>query len=168
MAARRSRVFVPRRRVSNMTWAGLFPVSPQTVPAATKLLLGSFVLSGDFDETITRSRGAVTWASDQVASTEFPTGALGLIVVSEDAFTVGISAIPDPVSDVDNDGWLLWVPLTVAQRGGELTPLNKDFDSKGQRIVRDGSRVVLVVANASGTEGAQLALAIRVLGRFRS
>ena len=169
MASRRGRAFVPRgRRVQNMTWAGLFPVSPQLVPAGNKLLLGSFVISGDFDETITRSRGSVTWVSDQVASTESPTGALGLIVVSEDAFAIGITAIPDPVFDVDNDGWLMWVPLTTYQRSAEITPNPKEFDSKGQRIVRDGSRVVLVAANAHATEGAAISVAIRVLARFRS
>ena len=167
MAFRRGRA-PTRRKVVNTTWAGLFPTSPQTVAAGVKLLLGSFVISGDFDETVVRSRGALTWVSDQVAGTESPTGAFGMILVSEDAFTVGITAIPDPVSDSDNDGWLLWVPMTTLQRGSMVFPLDKEFDSKGQRIIRDGMRVAVVVANSSATDGAQFSLALRVLARFRS
>jgi len=163
-----------QRRVSdqpNYSWAGL-EINNQTVAANTKVILGSFTLSTDFDETVTRTRGAICVRSDQLIAVENYAGVIGMIVVSEDAFATGIGAIPGPSSDSSNDGWFFWqvlsgvFDLAGGNGGGNLHPL----DSKGQRIVRSGSRIVVVVegGQTAGAVGFNISGYLRILGRFRS
>jgi len=150
---RRGPAFV-RRRTPNYTWAGIVNAAPVAVAAGAKVLLGTFALSTAFDETVTRVRGRADWTGVSVA------GALGMIVVSADAAAIGITAIPGPVSDIANDGWLLWVPFPDSTQ--------QTFDSKAQRIVREGSVIAVVVENNHASTSMSIGLAMRVLGRFRS
>ncbi len=165
----RSRV-VGRRPVRNMSWAGAqFPLT--VIPVATKVILGSFVASTEWDETVTRVRGQVVYLSDQIGTLEAPIAAIGMIVVSEDAFAAGIAAIPGPVSDIGNDGWFMWQAMTgyfdlIA--GGDPNFIN--IDSKAKRIVQQGWRVVIMAegAIAPSTEGGRLTGFLRVLSQFRT
>ena len=102
MPGRRRPGGYPERKVANLSWTGL-EIDATIIAATAKVLLGSFVLSGDFDETVTRSRGAMMVRSDQSAASETQIGAMGMIVVSDDAFAAGITALPGPATDVGND-----------------------------------------------------------------
>ena len=168
----RRRTSVPvRRKTQNLSWAGI-EIAPTVIAASTKVILGSFVLTTEWDETIMRSRGMVVWISDQLAAIETPTAALGMIVVSEDAFTVGISAIPGPVTDISFDEWFFWQPMVAyADNGNTGKPPNYiSFDQKGKRIVRQGNRVVIIAEgqDAAASEGGMIAGYMRILGMFRS
>ncbi len=151
---RRRRAINTARRVPNYTWAGFVSAAAVSVPAATKVLLGTFTLSTSFDETMTRVRGHMDWVGIGAS------GAFGMIVISSDAAAIGITAIPGPVTDVDNDDWFLWQPVSDSTQA--------ILDTKAQRIVREGSVIAMVAENAHASTGATIQLALRLLGRFRS
>ena len=116
------------------------------------------------DETILRTVGMLSITSDQTAAAEHQLGALGMIIVSTTAFAAGIASISNPFSDVNDDGWFLYVPF--AQDTGLVTaPLSKEysFDSRAKRKVEDGSTAVIVLANSHATEGLDFAIVMRLL-----
>jgi len=53
--------------------------------------------------TIVRTRLAISFLSDQVASSEFTQAVLGMQVVTEAAATAGIASIPTPITEVNAD-----------------------------------------------------------------
>ena len=170
MAARVVRRAPLRRRQSNVSWGG-FQVPATVIPVETKLILGSFILATQFDETVLRVRGEIMATSDQTALLERAEGALGMIVVSEDAFAAGISAVPGPVSDIGNDGWFLWQAYTTyfdLIQG--MTPHFITIDSKAKRIIREGSRIAVVAEGAASPEATACIVQgyFRVLSMFRS
>ena len=167
---RRRRSFVPVKRVRNYAWGG-FQIPTTVIPVETKVILGSFILSTQWDETVTRTRGQLTVTSDQIAAVEVSMGAFGMIVVSDDAFTAGIGSVPGPVSDIGNDGWFVWQPLaTYFDLIGGRVPLYQTIDSKAKRIVREGSRVLVIAEGGASpqVEGLRVGGYMRQLGLFRS
>ena len=154
-----------------MSWTGVAPAVYTVIPAANKVLLASFVLSGVFDETVTRTRGLIHMQSDQAVASEFQLGAVGMIVVSADALAVGITALPSPGNDINSDGWFVWVPLLSTIKAGTSETdvgYHTVVDSKAQRVIHEGSVIVVVAENFSATAGLQLAFNFRLLSRFRS
>jgi len=132
--------------------------------------LGFFFLATAFEETVVRIRGHMTVVSDQTVALEDQVGALGMIRVTDRAIAAGIASIPGPVTDGDDDGWFLWLP--IAQVGGLTLDAGGVppylIDSKAQRIVREGQQLAVVVENASPTAGFSMLLSMRALSRFRS
>ncbi len=165
---------VQTRPVKNFSWSGVTSSALTALPAASKIVVASFILSTAFDETITRIRGVLSITSDQVTATETPQGSFGAIIVSEDAFAIGITAIPSPGNDIANDGWMMWhgfiVPKVVASIASFQEPAGHQLviDSKAQRILREGSRLVFVLENTAAAAGLNFAVQLRVLSRFRS
>ncbi len=80
-------------------------------------------------------------------------GAMGMIIVSEDAFLVGITALPGPLSDIEND-WFVWQPWTlhsdaVDPTGNDvISNFSQAFDSRGMRKLKAG-QVLAIVWEAS-------------------
>ena len=172
MARRLQRQFNRTSR-PNRGWAGLAPAATTSIPAASKVLVAAFTLDNDgIDETVLRTVGLLTVASDQDTSDEQQFGALGIIVVTDVAIATGITAIPDPVSEVGDDGWLLYVPFGSMLRVQDQTGFSPDwgqrypFDSKAKRVVHSGFSLAVVVANA-GTHGIDVRVAFRLLSQVR-
>ena len=166
-----TRSTAPRaRKQVNYTWAG-FVTGPIILAANTKILLGSFVLSTPFEETAVRTRGNFYIGSDQAAVVEQQTGAIGLIRVTASALAIGITAIPDPVTNSDDDGWFVWqgfsqessLTTTAGLAGGHVY----EIDSKAQRIVREGQVIAVVAVNSQAAAGLHLGINFRLLSRFR-
>ena len=158
------------RKIVNYTWAGQ-AFSATTIPLNSKLLMGTFVLDTSFDETVTRVRGLISITSDASIVVEQQIGAWGMIVVSDEAVAIGVTAIPSPVFDAANDGWFVWVPF--AQQSSFSTGAGFQgglyhVDSKAQRIVQEGSQIAVVVENSSAVHGLSIMQNIRLLARFRS
>ncbi len=167
--AARARRSVVARKIVNYSWAVLGTAAPVVVPAATKVLLGSFILATAFEETLVRVRGMLHIGSDQAGAVEAQIGAFGFIRVTDTALAVGVTAIPSPVFNADDDGWVLWQPfaqsgLIAAGRDGERYML----DTKAQRIVRESQALAVVIENAHATAGLQVMFQLRALARFRS
>jgi len=172
MASARRRSFVTRAsRTRNMAWGGI-QVPPTTLAADTKVILGSFVLSTQFDETVLRTRGGFMVHALLTTPPNLAIAAVGMIVVSEDAFAAGIGSVPGPITDIGNDEWFFWQPLanTFDAAGGLGGGTWYEFDQKGKRIVREGNRIVLVAEGVitPGTETLTVAGFVRILGMFRS
>jgi len=173
MAFRRQRVVSGRRR-SNRSWAGVASASSTTVPAASKVLLGSFSPTVSGDVTVLRSVGYLTIATDNNVGDEQQIGAFGMIVVTDTALSTGITAVPGPVTDIADDGWLLYQPFAFEFFTATAVGLEPNFahmleiDSKGKRIVEDGRAVALVVENAHATHGFTINFSIRMLSLIGS
>jgi len=161
------RPFQSRQR--NVSWGGL-QIAPTTIVAATKVILGSFVLATQFDETVLRIRGVLSVSSDQEAALERPQCAVGMIVVSEDAFATGIGALPGPTSDIDNDGWFFWQALCGFVDPVGAVGFNYIIDNKGKRIVRQGSRIAVIGEGGVSpvADGNVVWGYLRLLAMFRS
>ena len=161
---------VRRSTPPNRNWAGL-EIATQAIAGNTAVLLGTFTLSNaGIDETILRSLGSLFVRSDQLAAIENQVGAVGMIVVSDQAISVGITAVPHPVTDIDDDGWFVHMPIAQTLHFGDATGFatipGTTFDSKAKRVVHDGQSVALVVENASA-DGFTIGGIIRSLSMVR-
>ena len=162
----------PRARSSrpNRAWAGVASTGYTTIAPSAKVLIGSFILSNtNIDETILRNVGIVSVTSDQQAASEDILGAFGLIVVTDIALAAGVASVPGPVSDIEDDGWMVYVPIAQSMAFQDATGVNYDFatqyafDSKAKRRFQEGQVVALVAENASASFGFQLAVVFRQL-----
>ena len=114
---RRPQGRTPTRRGTN--WSRVISTSPDVVPASSKVLLTTFVLSNPgITETIVRTIGRYFVASDQALALEEQLGAWGMVRVTEAAAAIGITAIPGSVTDKDDEGWMVWEGIA---QNGQLT-----------------------------------------------
>ena len=170
MAFNRSRgtrvVRVPPKRL--MIWAanrlGALAVAGSAKTVVLSLNAGALA-SRPF--TIVRTRIQGLFQSDQSAASELTSGALGAVVVSEQAQAIGATAVPGPVSDPDAD-WFVYHGLTsdyILQTGvGFERDSGHHFtiDSKAMRKVDENKTAVFVMELATAA-GALLALEGRFL-----
>jgi len=136
-------------------WIGV-DISATVVGAGTKVLLGIYNAAAlalrPF--TVVRTRLIVHWSTDQFSATEKPVGAMGMIVVSDQATGIGATAVPDPISQSDAP-FFVWEGLVseftfataigFSVRGGEVTVV----DSKAMRMVGNNEDVAIVGTNTS-------------------
>ena len=112
--------------------------------------------------TLVRVRGSLTtWLEVVTAIGDgFARVGFGLCNVSENAFNIGVTAVPTPLTDIGWDGWLwhaLVAPLiglsvTEADNRGPLGQVRLEIDSKAMRKTRS-SDVLVGVAEVSGEIG---------------
>ena len=132
--------------------------SPQgaggAIGPSSAVLMETFTPTGA-GETLIRSRGIISVRSDQVIATEEFIGAVGLGVVSAQAASVGITAIPHPATDAAWGGWLwhsyfssvyLFRDATGSSPNGVVLI---NVDSKAMRKVGEEERLVAVVENSA-------------------
>jgi len=138
-----------------------------TLPAASVLFDSSLDAAekAKLPFTIVRTRGRVLVVSDQAGSVEDQIGAIGALIVTDTASALGITAIPDPVTDGDSDVWFLFqhfsggsAEVLAGRRGFAI-----DFDSKAMRKVQEGEDVAFVIANQHATFGLKYYWQIRML-----
>ena len=172
MPARRTSRSFARRAPPNRSWSRSFTAAPIVVAAATKVLLGTFVLSNPgIDETILRTVGMLSIQSDQGAASEDQIGAFGMILVRATAAAAGAASIPGPITEGGDDGWFTYVPF--AQRFTFLSGVGFDavggsnisFDSKAKRRAGEDQVVALMVENAHATHGLQISFVLRMLSQ---
>jgi len=145
-------------------------IDPHTaVPAGTKVLIATLALTNSgIGETVRRTRGMLSVVSDQSSVMEQQNGALGMIVVSDLAVAAGVASIPGPVTDANDDGWFVWVPVSQmsgSALGGNVTHSVQpsiQFDSKAMRKVVEGFTIAVVYESLS--QGAFVGVAFALLG----
>ena len=144
------------------------------MPASSKVFVTSFVLANQgIDETILRVVGGVHVISDQVAASEDNFGAIGMCLVTDTAAALGITALPDPVTDVEDDVWFFYQSFAQRFLRGDNTGFESaagrwySFDSKAKRIFHTGQTIALVAANANATHAFNILVNMRVLGQVR-
>ena len=165
-----------------MRWLGsTLRTGVQTVVAGGIVLDQSFAQAaitvvGDF--TITRIRGILSVASDQVTLDEQPFGALGVMVVREAARAIGVTALVRPYDEAFDSGWMLhqyWrvschVSGSPTQEGsliGSTWFTHYELDIKSMRKVQSSDAIVVVIENASSSHGAQYLLDFRMLVKIQ-
>jgi len=167
MARAFRRPLVARGAKRSMVWIGLSVVQT-AVAANTKILLLTLTAGALARRpfTVVRTHVKYSWMSDQVAAFETPTGAFGFIVVNDTASALGVTAVPDPVSDA-NGNWFVWEGLVydmVFSAGGFALPQQSiDVDSKAMRKVGADEDVAVVIVNSSASHGARFAAEGRML-----
>ncbi len=168
--ARRARSFTrgPRRAV-DWSASGVLTTGV-TVAAGVALLLESFtpIVGG---ETLIRTRGVLAFWSDQSATNETQIGAFGIAVVTQQAVSVGITAIPHPGTDAAWGGWVYHTYLHARFQIGSAVGFQGNFatqieiDSKGMRKVDEDERLVVVVENMNPSHGFVIANSERFLSK---
>ncbi len=119
--------------------------------------------------TIVRTRGIFRCSSDQQGASEQYECSLGMAVVSDEARTVGITAVPTPEEQRASDLWFVYESLSgefvfgsvasfVETHGPEVR-----FDSKGMRKVEEGQDVVVVLQNSAISSGTISIVSFRML-----
>jgi len=172
MPRRSSRGFARSSSRPNRAWSYTQETAFTNIPAATKVLIASFVPSNPgIDCTILRCIGGIAVASDQAAAVEVQSGAFGMILVTDQAAAAGVASMPGPFTDGNDDGW--FCHQSFGQQG-ELAPdvgvasQWYPIDTKGKRII-DGLGVTLAVLaeNAHPTHGMVMYVAIWILSQVR-
>jgi len=117
--------------------------------------------------TIVRTRGVIFVGSDQSSASEDYAGVFSAQVVTEAATTVGITAVPTPLTDTNAD-FYVYEPflgrasLQTVTATGENFGGSFHFDSKAMRKVDSDDDVAFVVQSTAASPG----LDIRLVGRF--
>jgi len=127
-------------------WAG-FVFSDATVATATKQIVGTLTpTAGLSHETVVRIVG--DWQADGPGKNGQVV--LAALVVTEAAFAIGATALPDPVTDIEDDVWLFISSISVGTLGRSIHGANPiQYDSKGMRKVDEGQLLVFIVANTT-------------------
>jgi len=167
MAARRRGGFSRGRTSGKTDWGRIINTGFTTIPAGTKALMFVVALSNPgIMETIRRTRGMISIASDQAAGLEAFQGAVGFMVINDIALAAGAASIPGPVTDDNDDGWFVWQPFmqtSVNVVNGGIVSRVLEFDSKAMRKVEEGFGIAVMVENSSATTGFQITTAFSML-----
>ncbi len=133
-----------------------------------KVALFAFVLSNPgIGEVVRRTRGRLLVLSDQDTVVESQIGTLGMAVVTDASVAIGATALPGPVTELDDDIWFLWEPFLDASDTMEAAATgiihSQDFDSKAMRRVEEGRSVIVMVENASAVFTLTIQVAMSML-----
>ena len=176
IAVRRKSGFIMRDggRRRETLWLGGIEVQSTLAAASTAAILTSLSAAGlalrPF--TIVRTRGYLYLRSDQIAVAEYQSVAYGQCVVSDQAVSIGVTAVPTPVTDNFSDLWYVYErimnDLMVSSSGvgaGNFITSGRGFafDSKAMRKVEDGQDVVSVAETAATSDGSVLNVFDRIL-----
>jgi len=165
---RSSRGSVSGGRRAPTTWSRVQTEAGSiVVPLSTKVLLSTFTLNNvGIGETVRRTIGWLYVQADVGGAVERQAGAFGLVVVSDAAALVGVTAIPGPVTDKDDDGWFVYQSFGVTNNSTAVTTSNTPlwpFESKAMRRIQEGFSVAVMVENASGTHGLAIDFGLSML-----
>ena len=167
----------PIRSRRKTSW-GVGPGDPDTVPGALSasgsVIVGAGIsLSNEEQATIVRIRGyfEATLLTASAAGEGF-LAAVGIGIVTGDAFTVGITAMPTPVTDENWDGWL-WhnyfsvraPTATIADVAGRGSAhFRTPIDSKAMRILHSDNVLFMALqVTEVGTSSMDFSAATRLL-----
>ena len=140
----------PRR---TMDW-GLGPAETQGVLTATSSVLWSLGTTPSQNLTLVRTRGLISYyQTSQAGLGDGFRGASGIYMMTEAAFTIGVTAALGPLTDANSDVWL-WhsffdlhaVTATEADGSNAVgVVLRQEIDSKAMRKDFDPTMVMVGV-----------------------
>jgi len=169
MAVRRAR-FAGRSPKRSSVWIGA-AAGPTAVGAGISGLLATLNAASlalrPF--TVVRTRLWLHVNSDQQAAGELVAGAFAMIVVSDQAISTGIGAIPQPTSNTDApyfvyEPFVNQIEFGTAVGFNDGTGTNWIVDSKAMRKVGNNEDIAMVAENASGAgQGINISLIGRML-----
>ena len=107
--------------------------------------------------------------SDIASTTESPFGAIGMMIVSGEALDIGVTAIPLPYDQNQDDRWLFhsfWhqglITAADLQVGPSTCGMTFEIDNKAMRKVQDNDVLVWVIQNKSAAHAALFYWSTRV------
>ena len=149
--ARTRRGFSPARRQT--TWEeGFGQTAMISIDTTSTVIIGSGIVLLQDGLTLVRTRGELVLQLTGTGSiTDGFDGAVGVGIVTSEAFAVGQTAMPDPLDDSDWDGWL-WHQFYHYKGGLTLSstlvtsPRIYQIDSKAMRKVDQGDTIFCNIA----------------------
>ena len=122
--------------------------------------------------TLVRTRGVVSARVSAFAgSSSIMRGVLGMIVASTDANGIGVTALPGPISDGEND-WVVWTPFTLIHTGatseGVFEMDRQLIDSRGMRKLKFGEVLAIMVELESDVAGNTIDLGYALRCQFKT
>jgi len=163
---RRRSGFVASKRQT--TWVGPADQGYVAVASGAKVLVASFDPDSSSlkKTTLIRTRGMMSVRPATLSTGIDLIGAWGLAVVSDQAFGIGITAIPGPFTNAGWDGWFAWGSYSFSwddatSVGRAIASIQFEVDSKGMRKVSDNETVVVVAEQQGG--GATVSMPFRLL-----
>jgi len=106
--------------------------------------------------TVVRTRGHCSVQPGSFAADLNVIGAVGMCVVSQEALAAGVTAVPEPFTDAEWGGWLVWrsfsLHLDVQSAVGfdANSALEFEVDSKAMRRVSPNEAIVIVAESQAG------------------
>ena len=150
-----------RRSVRETAWIAILPITNTLAAASTAVLTGGLnaVALALRPFTIVRVRGFLQVSSDQNAASENYSASVGYCVVSDQAFAIGVTAVP--TSETDRGSDLFFVHESAAGRivRGDTTGfqdpvgIQRVFDSKAMRKVNEDSTMAIVIETSFVSSG---------------
>ena len=163
MARRGARGHFTRPPARTKIWIGS-GVGRSTIVASTKTFVSSLsagaLLLRPF--TILRTRMLISWWSDQETADEGPFGSYGKIVVTDQAVSVGVTALPDPGTTTGNpeQDWYVamqvWMQVQIAgtiSAAYNSSPNAWITDSKAMRKVGPSDDIAGMFKEEAGVGG---------------
>jgi len=158
MTIRSSRAVAPRARSTprQKVWVGTANQGDVAVSNNGSVIISSFAPDdlAILKATVVRVRGFAQFAPSAASADLFFSGAFGLGVVSDEAFTAGAASIPRPFDDDDWAGWLVHGyyggNFEFDSSGNTFFPYFFDIDSKAMRKVGPGQTLVWMVESQEG------------------
>ena len=146
----------PQRAPKRLTtWIG--PADQGYVSVATGGT--SLINNAVFEEPITviRTRGHVAVRPTVYSANIDIVGAMGLAVVSREAFDAGVASIPAPFDDADWGGWFVWRSFSFrfqvqGTSDADLLPggIELEIDSKAMRKITPNEALVTIAQSQVG------------------
>ena len=158
----RSRRTFPTRRKTQLEWHRTSDTDFTLIAASTSVITTLLIPLG-VTYTVLRIRGILHVASDQVAAVEGQHGAFGAVVVTDQAATTGITAMPKPVDDGNGDIWPMYQMFQQGGLDGQRIGRIYEIDSKGKRRIPDGKQLAFILQNASTTTDMRFSVALSIL-----
>ncbi len=161
-----------RRTAKRMVEWGLLVVENTTVDTTVAVVLGEFAaatLEPIMPATLVRTRGLFYVHPDNPAAQELKIGAAGMYRVQDQARVVGITALPAPFDEGQDDGWIWYQPWLFrgeqAATGEPDSQQGREFvvDSKAQRKLEQGDALVFTAQGSTNATGVQVMLWVRCL-----
>ena len=136
-------------------WGGLAAQGFVNVAAAGATLLSSITFEAP--GTLVRARGRISLALQAYSADLEVVGAFGMGMVSREALDIGVTALPEPFTDADWGGWMVWQPFALrfefldgTGTVGGLTDWSLEIDSKAMRKVEANTALVFVAESFAG------------------
>jgi len=127
-------------------------LAPELFTASSSVILGSGVAALSDGLTVVRLRGELqAYMTAVVAANDGYSCAVGACIVSNDAFAIGVTAVPTPIEDMDWNGWLYHrffhvhsVSTAVTATDSSLV-LRFEVDSKAMRKIAVNETLCMVM-----------------------
>ena len=165
MARQRGFTGRPRGGARRLTqWIGPALQGYVAVADGGATLIGSVPL--DEASTIVRVRGHLSVLAAAVTADDTIVGAFGVAIVSSEAFTAGVGSMPEPFTDADWGGWMVWQAFSYRFEffdgtGANFPDWDMVIDSKAMRKGGPNERLVLIAESQDG--GFQISTPVRIL-----